>query len=344
MKRVIYFDFLNVVACLAVVGMHVNSAFWTFRPDAAWVLNCFIEKSLVWAVPIFFMLTGATLIRSVRDFDLRSYSRRRIGKTLFPFLFWSGGGLLFDVYVMRSVPANLSIIDYINLVLTSSIPTTSVFWFFLPLFSIYMCLPLFICVEDGKKVSVFRFLSVSYIIVSSMSLLLARIGITLPNDFRLFVMEGWLFYPIAGYVLSRINFNRGCRYALYAAGLIGYTLSIFGTVEASFSQGALVNRFSTLLTPPYLFVPISLFVFVKQLSMSKASFFDNNAGLLKRVAGLTFGVYLIHKFVLNGFLGLVKIDTASIWWPFVGLILVALLSFSVVAIIKKIPFIRKTVG
>ena len=36
MKRILYFDILNVFACLSVIALHCNGYTHTFAHDAAW--------------------------------------------------------------------------------------------------------------------------------------------------------------------------------------------------------------------------------------------------------------------------------------------------------------------
>lgn len=62
MKKKIYIQILGVIACLAVVAMHVNGCFWQFSYDRYWITANIIECICYFAVPIFFMISGATLL------------------------------------------------------------------------------------------------------------------------------------------------------------------------------------------------------------------------------------------------------------------------------------------
>lgn len=61
-KRVLYYDFLNILATVAVVYMHCNGLVHTYSDTWAWRQALIIEVLCYWAVPVFFMLSGATLI------------------------------------------------------------------------------------------------------------------------------------------------------------------------------------------------------------------------------------------------------------------------------------------
>lgn len=88
-KRVVYFDLLNIGACLCVIFLHCNGMVHTFTRGWNWVLALAIECIFIWAVPVFFMLSGATLMRYRDRYDTRTFFKRRILRTFLPFLIWN---------------------------------------------------------------------------------------------------------------------------------------------------------------------------------------------------------------------------------------------------------------
>ena len=60
--RVIYFDILNVVAAFGVVAMHFNGLVHAYMPTWDWVQAHAVDCLFYWAVPVFFMLSGSTLM------------------------------------------------------------------------------------------------------------------------------------------------------------------------------------------------------------------------------------------------------------------------------------------
>ena len=60
-----YITVLNVLSALSVVGLHVNGCFWQFSREWWWLTANIIESVLYFAVPVFFMLIGATLLDGV---------------------------------------------------------------------------------------------------------------------------------------------------------------------------------------------------------------------------------------------------------------------------------------
>lgn len=100
-NHILYFDVLTILASFAVVAMHVNSAYWSYRNAPSWVLNLIIEKTCVWAVPVCFMLTGATLIDYRKRHSTSEYVKRRVRRTVVPFLIWSFVGLFFSLLIQN---------------------------------------------------------------------------------------------------------------------------------------------------------------------------------------------------------------------------------------------------
>lgn len=95
--RVIYFDILNVVAAFGVVAMHFNGLVHAYMPTWDWVQALAVDCLYYWAVPVFFMLSGATLMDYRDRYTTKEFLRRRARRTLVPFLAWSVIALVWKV-------------------------------------------------------------------------------------------------------------------------------------------------------------------------------------------------------------------------------------------------------
>ena len=84
-----YIDVLNVLASFAVVMLHTN-CFWDGPSiGRAWISANFIESFFYWAVPIFFMISGVTLMDYRQRMTTSEYFVHRVRKTLVPFVMWT---------------------------------------------------------------------------------------------------------------------------------------------------------------------------------------------------------------------------------------------------------------
>ena len=85
----LYISVLNCVSCVAVVLLHTNGIFWSHPSGELWISANFIETYFYWAVPIFFMISGATLMDYRERYTTAEFYKNRIKKTVVPFVFWS---------------------------------------------------------------------------------------------------------------------------------------------------------------------------------------------------------------------------------------------------------------
>ncbi len=74
MKKKYYIQNLSVLSAFAVVALHVNGEFWNFSYGRYWITSNIIESLFYFAVPIFFMITGVTLV----DYNERYSLYKRI--------------------------------------------------------------------------------------------------------------------------------------------------------------------------------------------------------------------------------------------------------------------------
>lgn len=82
-ERKEYIDILNVISCLAVVLLHTNNAFWRFSYDSYWISANFIECIFYFAVPVFYMITGATIMNYRENIVQKHFLRKDAQKQSF---------------------------------------------------------------------------------------------------------------------------------------------------------------------------------------------------------------------------------------------------------------------
>lgn len=147
-KRIVAFDILNVIACVAVVFLHQNSAVHTFKNCSGWFIALFFECIFYFAVPVFFMLSGANLMRFDDRYGIREFFKKRFKRTLVPFILWS---IIWLGIVIAD--GNISIKELSLLYIFDGIINTKfqpIYWFFIPLFMIYLMMPMLTLCKDNK--------------------------------------------------------------------------------------------------------------------------------------------------------------------------------------------------
>ena len=88
-ERIFYFDILNILAIISVIAMHCNGLVHGDPNTRAWNSSLLVECICYWAVPIFFMLSGANLLRYREKYDTKQFFKKRMLKVVIPFVFWA---------------------------------------------------------------------------------------------------------------------------------------------------------------------------------------------------------------------------------------------------------------
>ncbi|MDY4280004.1 MAG: acyltransferase [[Pasteurella] mairii] len=151
-SRVIYFDVLNVLACFAVIALHHNGIVHNYNINtAAWKQALAFEVIFFWAVPVFFMLSGATLLDYRSKYTTKQFFIKRVLRAVIPFLVWSLILLLHSWVIGRF--SYKSVTDVFNAIITTKVPHGNVYWFFIPLIALYCFIPVLSLLKDNKPYS-----------------------------------------------------------------------------------------------------------------------------------------------------------------------------------------------
>lgn len=201
--------FIQVVCALAVVTLHTNGCFWSFSAtERYWFTANIIECACYFAVPVFFMITGITLLDYQDKYSTREYFKKRAEKTLLPYLAWSMVGIVFLLASKRVTPEIVTAKWIFNGLLSTD-GIIDIYWFFQPLFCIYLCIPLYAAVEKGKKMETAKYLLWMGLIVNIFfPFLNSALNLGLQWPYRISVISNYLFWTWGGttYItILRIN-------------------------------------------------------------------------------------------------------------------------------------------
>lgn len=73
-------SFIQCVSAIAVVILHTNGGFWSFENTVYWKVSNLIESIFYFAVPVFFMISGATLFDFRERYGIGTFFRNAFGK------------------------------------------------------------------------------------------------------------------------------------------------------------------------------------------------------------------------------------------------------------------------
>lgn len=346
-RKISWISTANILACLGVIILHTNGVFWTFPQGKVWYTSNFTETFFYWPVPVFFMISGATLLNYRNRYPTKVYFAKRFVKVVIPFCFWSLFSLVWHIVVYGNSIDSLNGIKSILSGLLNARYNTK-YWFFIPLFSVYLSIPLLSAVSEQLRKKTFAFTAAAaFILISVMPTFFSLLGMEYNTSLNVSACGGYIIYVLLGYLICNTDLKPVHRWIVYALGIIGWFIHFEGTSYLSLSAGAIDTTFKDYLNFPTVMQSIGIFVFIKYANWDKIANGKLSTFAVK-ISKYTFGVYLIHQYVLYTvqckFPALIGFDVGNI--P-LGL-LTSLLIFSVCLLISwllsEIPFMGWIVG
>jgi len=338
-----YLTILNIVACLGVVMLHTNVAFWSHPTGSAWLSATLIETLMYWPVPIFFMITGATLLEYRDRYSTRVFMKKRFVKTFIPFIFWSI--VAFYAQLLWQAMEGQEIKQWFpNIIDIFNYKYKPIYWFFIPLFAIYLSMPLLNLLKDRWRLIRYLILY-AFLSYSMLPFLQQAFNLQLDSYWRAPVVAGYILYVLLGYYLSRTQQNKKARIVIYALGLIGLSLHFCGTyfLTPNYGGSETINTlFKGYLNFPCILYSVAVFVFFKHINYAGLQN-KRHAPIINSLHASTLGIYLIHIYVIDILTISLHINQLSLTWRIFGPLLIFLLSFLLVQLLKRLPLLKSTV-
>lgn len=331
-KNVAYFDFLNIAACLCVIGMHCNGIVHQFQNVPAWYVSMGVETLGYWAVPGFCMLSGATMMNYRERYSTKQFLKRRLMKIGIPLLVWTAVFYGYKLYTgaLRWTGGRA----FLNMLMNFSVE--NVYWFFGPLIMIYLSLPVLSKFANDK--SMLRYMILLAVATTSVMPLLCNIlDLSYNGNFYFPLLGGYLMYPVIGYYLHITELKTWQKIIIYVLGVLAAAARYWHTAWTFQLQGWADKMTWGYMNLPALLLAVAVFVLAKDIC--RCGFFQKEKVRkgMRWLAGASFGIYLIHIFVRNNLMELLRADANSYIWLLGGAILTYAVSLAIVQLLKKIP-------
>ncbi|TXF37850.1 acyltransferase [Collinsella sp. BA40] len=347
--RYIYFDILSIVASLAVIFLHCNGIVHWGPATPHWSQALAVEVAFYWAVPIFFMCSGAKTLAYRDRKDTKAFLVSRMKGIFVPFVAWCIIQYLVRTSgLLNPVPEGWtpSLGHFFNVFMNGQIDGT--YWFFFSMLGVTLSMPVLSRLKDHADTM--WYLVGAYVLLSgTIAPLFKVLGLPWNGGIAISVAGGYIMYTVLGYLLSqdtKIFAVRGRRLALYGLGALGLAVRYGYTWISSQQAGVLDNALFDYNYLTAILPSVAVFIFFKQVDWDGLlARIHVSAKLVKQVAGLTFGVYLMHYFVLNEiFISRLGMDMTShvvrLGLPWVIFALCLACSYA----LNRIPFVRGIVG
>ena len=264
-NKVLWITVANVFACIGVVILHCNSVFWTFPQGRTWYSANFLETFFYWPVPVFFMITGTTLIDYRKRYDTKTFFKKRVERTFIPFLIWSVIWMLIRHFGQGWKIGGVK--GAIEGIFNTSY--NGVYWFFIPLFAIYLSMPLISAVRDNLRKSVYIYVCVAtFILTSIIPTVCTLIGVKYNEGLHLAVSDtgGYVMLVLLGYLISHNDISKRMRIVSYLLAVFGWAIQFFGTTALSIPQGEIVRVLKGYGNFPAVMQGVGVFVAFKYIS------------------------------------------------------------------------------
>lgn len=342
MKKTNYLSLASVVSSFAVVMLHTNTCFWNFSKERYWITANIIETVMYFAVPVFFMLSGATLIDYRDRYTTKQYAIKRINKTVVPFFVWSVIAIIY-LTLVGSWDLDFSIvgmIDSIKRILSMNV--LSIYWFFGALFSVYLCIPLFACVQKELRVKIFAYIvGISFFLNSFLPFICRLLNIDFSIGVSIPIAGGYIMYVLLGYILHKVEVPGRFKKIIYILAAIGLFIHTVGTQYLSFQAGTIIQIFKGYLNVPCVLYSVGVFLAFKDIGRCISN--EKVLSIIDTISKYTFAVYLLHWFVINMLVRVFNINTYSIIYRIIGPVIVYALCMMITYVIRKVPLINKII-
>lgn len=336
-KRYIYMDLLKIIAAFAVVTLHSaggNFGFEKIYPSL--VLTILVQVIFCIGVPVFFMESGATILSYRQRYNTKVFIHKRFSKVVIPFVFWSVFGYLFLIFFYHI--NNYSLLDFIHKFIYGQI--VGPYWFFYNLIGFYICAPFLskIMVKENKKIILYLITS-SIILESLIPSIFIYMHLPVPGFIdSIPTMGSYLEYFLLGWYIHNFEISQKNKRLLITLGLICLCVTLVGSPIISIQVGHIYKPIYDIANIFTVIIMINIYMLSKRVDSIK--FFNNHSILIKKVAVLTFGVYLIHPFIL-GLLSNIKIlNPTGIAHIVIYPVIIFFLSMVVAFLLRKIPFVK----
>ena len=334
-----WINLISVSSCIAVVFLHTNGCFWMFSKDRYWATANIIECFFYYAVPCFFMITGATLIDFNERYSIGIYFEKRIKKTVIPFVAWSLIGLVYKIITLEISLDEINV-QYIwnGVIGTTIIP---IYWFFPVLFSVYISIPVLGAVKKEKRKNVYAYAAITaFVIYGIIPLLCNTLFSGFTWNLTIGVASGYLLFILVGYLISEYEMSHKIRVIIYLLAIVGMLMHMIGTYVSSIEAGEVVSTYKGYLNAPCILYSVGIFTWLR---------YNGNAIMANKyvkkfvdcISPHTLAIYLLQYFIYTALVKALGIDTRSIVYRLGAPFVVVPVAVAFHILIKRIPVARE---
>lgn len=200
-----------------------------------------------------------------------------------------------------------------------------------------MCIPILDKISD--KMHVFKYMIIlGFVFIGILPFICNVVHINYNYELAPKMINGFVLYSILGYYLSHKELTASHTKIVYGLGIIGFLTNFVGTAILTDSEIGINELFRGAFNWPCLFQTVAFFVLFQNVKFN-----ERIEVFFNWLSTKTFGIYLIHIYLVWEIPKLLNISTYSLVWRILGGFLIYILSSLIVSILQKIPVIKKLV-
>jgi len=290
-KRLVYIDVISFFAMLMVVLAHSAAALLGKRSDS---LNWQVANSLVVvtevAVPLFFMISGSTILNSEKTYSLKYLFKHRLVRILLPFIIWS----VISAIINGMINNHLKNDPLENILLMYHRPVLIAYWFIYPLIALYLLSPLLKAMVSRVDDGMLTYLLTLWLIAN---IILPEVVRSTPHDLGMYfdaypngrvIVSQSIGYFILGYRVTRGKHRRINPWLNSFLMIVLMGINIAISFIAMDKQYRYLNILFVINIP---IIAILIYLALRSLEPHYPRWF---AWVIEKIAPLTYGIYLVH--------------------------------------------------
>lgn len=346
-------DVIRTLAIFGVVAIHTaNSVFE--RPDffggLSWWLAIIMDSASRIAIPLFIMISGYLLLIKGEEFKITF--KRIINRLLIPLVFWT-----VLTYVLDNI-GSASTVFSLRFYTRFLAGDVYYFYFLVILTGLYFVSPLFRTYLKNSSLKAQKYMGLLFLavgVIETAEEYLVR-SCAVENSFTKWVPYAGLF--VVGYLIGtkKLNLEKSGRLKwLYFLGLVAtiglnylyYAAGNVNVVRTNF-VGCITHYSDSYLSVGVVIMAISACTILFNLNYKfiKNTFWEK---IIYAIARASFGIYLVHLFVVNIWDNWLKWDVDNTRMPLWSYVLVKwfgvfVVSYLLTVAIKKISIVRRLIG
>lgn len=294
------------------------------------------------------MLSGYLLLKKTEP--LGNFLKKRLSKIVIPLVGWT---IFYSVLIWK-LPMTIYVSQTFTPSLDSALrllfsPVIYHMWFLYAILGIYLVIPMLRLVVQNAARPLLYYLIALWFFASSILFTITTFT-TYYNVIDLRMISGYGGFFIAGAVLGEIEISKKQLVGLSFLAALMIFIGSYGTYLSTKDTGLYSSFFLEYLSPNVIILSFSSFLILKKVGQSIGKI--NKPAIhkgFKIVGAASFGIYLVHVFVLDMFafspLGssLSVLERNPIFSIPLTTIIVFASSLVIVLILKKIPVLKRLV-